>query len=46
MLGSLPLLILKHDTPVDARFIRNLFSLYYAAAMATGTMADLTGASI
>jgi hypothetical protein len=31
MLGSLPLLILKHDTPLDARFIRGLFDVYYKA---------------
>ena len=27
MLGSLPLLVLNHDTPLDARFIRGLFHL-------------------
>ena len=27
MMGSLPLLVLKHDTPVDSRFIRGLFNL-------------------
>ena len=27
MMGSLPLLILKHDTPVDARFIRGFFNV-------------------
>ena len=36
MMGSLPLLILKHDTPRDARFIRGLFALYYAAVMVVG----------
>lgn len=39
MMGSLPLLVLKHDTPVDARFIRSLFALYYAAVMVTGGVA-------
>ncbi len=29
LLGGLPLLILKHDTPLDARFIRSFFSLNY-----------------
>jgi hypothetical protein len=30
MLASPPLLILKHETPpVDGRFIRNLFNVYY-----------------
>jgi hypothetical protein len=31
MLGSLPLLVLNHDTPLDARFIRGLFNVYYKA---------------
>ena len=39
MMGSLPLLVLKHDTPLDARFIRGLFALYYAAVMVTGGVA-------
>lgn len=33
IMGGLPLLILKHDTPVDARFIRGFFNLYYKAAI-------------
>ena len=33
MLGSLPLMILRHDTPLDARFIRGLFEVYYKAVM-------------
>ena len=33
MLGSLPLVVLKHDTPLDARFIRGLFNVYYLAVM-------------
>ena len=33
MLGCLPLLILKHDTPVDARFIRGFFNTYYLVLM-------------
>ena len=41
MMGSLPLLILKHDTPVDSRFIRGLFNLYYMAIMATGIVGAL-----
>ncbi|AMO23490.1 hypothetical protein GCM10027034_40050 [Ramlibacter solisilvae] len=31
MLGSLPLLVLNHDTPLDSRFIRGLFNVYYRA---------------
>ena len=39
MLGSLPLLVLKHDTPLDSRFIRGLFNVYYTAVMLTSTVA-------
>lgn len=41
MMGSLPLLILKHDTPLDSRFIRGLFNVYYLAVILTGTAAAL-----
>ena len=41
MMGSLPLLVLKHDTPLDARFIRGLFNVYYLAVMLTGSAAAL-----
>jgi hypothetical protein len=37
IMGSIPLLILKHDTPVDARFVRGFFNLYYVAAIATAS---------
>ncbi|HVE53926.1 MAG TPA: hypothetical protein VNB23_11145 [Ramlibacter sp.] len=37
MLGSLPLMILKHDTPLDARFIRGLFDVYYKAVLVAAT---------
>ena len=33
MFASPPLLILKHDTPVDGRFIRNLFNIDYIVVM-------------
>jgi|SRR5664279_5602836 len=33
IMGSLPLLILKHDTPLDSRFVRGFFNTYYLAAM-------------
>jgi hypothetical protein len=33
LLGSVPLLILKHDTPMDSRFVRGFFNTYYLAAM-------------
>lgn len=32
LMGSVPLLILKHDTPLDARFVRGFFNTYYLAA--------------
>jgi hypothetical protein len=35
LMGGLPLLILKHDVPLDARFIRSFFNLYYRAAFWT-----------
>src|SRR2546421_11166267 len=35
LLGGLPLLILKHDVPLDARFIRGFFNVYYKAAFWT-----------
>src|SRR5438128_1495673 len=41
-LGSLPLMILKHDTLLDARFIRGLFDVYYKAVMFTATVGALT----
>ena len=40
-MGSLPLLVLKHDTPLDARFIRGLFDVYYRAVMATAGVGAL-----
>ena len=42
MMGSLPLLILKHDTPLDSRFIRGLFNLYCMALMITATVGALS----
>ncbi|MBV7431403.1 MULTISPECIES: hypothetical protein [unclassified Acidovorax] len=32
LLGGLPLLILQHDEPLDARFVRGFFNVYYKAA--------------
>ncbi|HXD41380.1 MAG TPA: hypothetical protein VN649_12495 [Ramlibacter sp.] len=37
IMGSVPLLILKHDTPLDSRFIRGFFNTYYLAAMFTAS---------
>jgi hypothetical protein len=33
LMGSVPLLILEHDTPMDARFVRRFFEVYYTAAL-------------
>ncbi|MDB5896728.1 MAG: hypothetical protein JWP41_330 [Ramlibacter sp.] len=35
ILGSIPLLILTHDTPLDSRFVRGFFNIYYVGAMIT-----------
>lgn len=35
LLGSIPLLVLRHDTPLDARFVRGFFNIYYVAAVVT-----------
>ncbi|HEX7889090.1 MAG TPA: hypothetical protein VF522_07005 [Ramlibacter sp.] len=35
LLGGLPLLVLKHDVALDARFIRGFFNVYYMAAFWT-----------
>ena len=40
LMGSLPLLVLKHDTPMDSRFVRGFFDTYYlAATIAAGAAA-------
>lgn len=33
LMGGLPLLLLAHDSPVDERFIRRFFEIYYKAAV-------------
>ena len=33
LLGSMPLLVLQHDTPLDSRFIRGFFDNYYRVAI-------------
>lgn len=37
IMGSIPLLVLKHDTPLDARFVRGFFNVYYVAAVFTAS---------
>ena len=44
LMGGLPLLILEHDTPVDARFVRSFFAtdykvVFYAAVGAAASYA-------
>ena len=43
LFGSVPLLVLKHDTPLDARFVRGFFNTYYLASFYT---ADATALSL
>lgn len=47
LMGSVPLLILKHDTPLDARFVGGFFTVYFAAttyaALATAASHALAG---
>jgi hypothetical protein len=42
IMGSIPLLVLKHDTPLDARFVRGFFNLYYRAAFVTASATALS----
>lgn len=42
LMGGLPLLVLDHDTALDARFVRGFFNVYYRAAMVTATGAALS----
>lgn len=50
LLGSVPLLILKHDNPMDSRFIRSFYITYFriallaaVAACASYALADRPG---
>jgi hypothetical protein len=42
ILGSVPLLVLKHDTPMDSRFVRMFFNTYYRAAMYAASAAAVS----
>jgi hypothetical protein len=33
LMGGIPLLVLRHDTPLDAGFVRGFFNVYYKAAV-------------
>ena len=37
LMGSVSLLILKHDDPVDSRFVRGFFNTYYLVMMFTAS---------
>ena len=41
ILGSIPLLVLEHDTPLDARFVRGFFNIYYVGAFTTAAATSL-----
>ncbi len=41
-LGSVPLLILKHDNPVDAKFIRSFYATYYKIALVVASGATIS----
>jgi len=47
LLGSVPLLVLKHDDPVDARFIRSFYITYFkfASIAATATAVSYAAAA-
>ena len=42
LLGSVPLLVLKHDNPVDAKFIRAFYNMYYRLAFVTTLGASIS----
>ena len=42
ILGSIPLLVLKHDTPMDSRFVRAFFNIYYVAAITTASATSIS----
>ena len=46
LMGGLPLLILKHDVPLDARFIRSFFQVYYRPAFAFGALANAAAVTL
>ena len=42
IMGSIPLLVLRHDTPLDAGFVRGFFNIYYVAALITATATSIS----
>ncbi len=45
-MGSLPLLVLQHDTPMDSRFIRDFFNTYYVAVVCTASVPAISFALV
>lgn len=46
LMGGLPLLVLDHDTSLDARFVRGFFNIYYKAAFITSIGASISFAAL
>ena len=46
LLGGLPLLVLDHDTAVDAKFVRSFFNIYYKVTFITAVGAALSFAAL
>jgi hypothetical protein len=42
LMGGLPLLVLDHDTAVDAKFVRGFFNIYYKAAFVAAVGASIS----
>jgi hypothetical protein len=42
LMSAVPLLILKHDNPVDSRFVRGFFNANYLVAMSTASAAAVS----
>jgi len=42
LMGSVPLLILKHDIPMDSRFVRSFYNTYYLAAAFNASAAAMS----
>jgi hypothetical protein len=42
VMASIPLLILKHDTPLDARFVRGYFNVCYRIAAASAAVTAIS----
>jgi hypothetical protein len=42
LLGSVPLLTLKHDNPMDSRFIRSFYMVYFRISLVAATAACIS----